>query len=96
MLTFCIVLLSLNPLFACPWSALVIKDPDLLTLLVVSRLANCLFFFFFLRGGGHSPSPHVPCTILISLFIMSLVNLSAFFLYVQILEFEMDFFSPFI
>ncbi|KAB1278871.1 CLIP-associating protein 1 [Camelus dromedarius] len=35
MLTFCIVLLSLNPLFACPWSALVIKDPDLLTLLVL-------------------------------------------------------------
>lgn len=38
---------------------------------------------------------HVPCTILISVFILSLVNLSAFFLYVQVLEFGMDFFSPF-
>lgn len=90
MLTFCIVLLSFNPLFACP---LVCSHNQ------GSRSANpaggkpflFLLFFFFL----HSPLPYVPCTIIISLFIMSLVNLSAFFLYVQILEFEMDFFSSF-
>lgn len=87
----CIV--SFNPLFACP--LVCSHNPG-------SRSANpaggktslfllfCLFVCFL-----HFPSPHVPRTILISLFIMSLIFLH-FFLYVQILEFEMDFFSPFI
>lgn len=74
---FCIVLLSFNPLFACP--LVCSHNPG-------SRSANpaggktflFLLFLFLFVCFLHFPSPHVPRTILISLFIMSLIFLHFF------------------
>ena len=74
------------------WSALITQDPDLLILLVVRHFSSCWFFvcLFF----AFSRTPCASHNINFSLYYE--LNLSPFFLYVQILVFEMDFFSPFI
>lgn len=87
----CIV--SFNPLFACP--LVCSHNPG-------SRSANpaggktslFLLFFFVCLFFAFSLTPCASHNINFSLYYE--LNLSPFFLYVQILEFEMDFFSPFI